>query len=166
MGRLVEDGRVEGRVLTPSCESTRITTNCWTVIDRETLEHNKKDTPHPKQTRSHDETVGGAQSHKIKSHNHWVGDSQTGEQLYHRSPPTGVKVLSRMSGFPTWGSSNGRRDSQRIRLWSQAGFDCRTSTGLGETETPHVEGTHKVVCTSGPGGRSSDPTGDWTRPTC
>ena len=39
------------------------------------------------------------------------------------------------------------------------GIDCRTSTGLGETETLHLEGTHKVVCASGPGGRSSDPGG-------
>ena len=31
-----------------SCESTRITTNCWTIIDRKTLELIKKDTPHPK----------------------------------------------------------------------------------------------------------------------
>ena len=37
------------------------------------------------------------------------------------------------------------------------GFECRTSTGMGETETPLLEGTHKVVCTSGPRGRSSDP---------
>ena len=39
------------------------------------------------------------------------------------------------------------------------GFDCRTSTGLGETETPLLEGTHKVVCALGPRGRSSDPGG-------
>ena len=38
------------------------------------------------------------------------------------------------------------------------GIDCRSSTGLGETETPLLEGTHKVVCASGPRGRSSDPT--------
>ena len=37
------------------------------------------------------------------------------------------------------------------------GFDCRTSTGLGKTETPLLEGTHKVVCASGSRGRSSDP---------
>ena len=43
-----QDGGVEGRALTPSCESTRITTGCWTVIDRKTLELTKKDTPHPK----------------------------------------------------------------------------------------------------------------------
>ena len=43
-----QDGRVEGRALTPSCKNTRITTTCWTIIDRKTLELTKKDTPHPK----------------------------------------------------------------------------------------------------------------------
>ena len=43
-----QDGGVEGRALTPSCENTRITTSCWTIIDRKTLELTKKDTPHPK----------------------------------------------------------------------------------------------------------------------
>ena len=43
-----QDGRVEGRALTPSCESTRITTGCWTIIDRKTLDFNKEDTPHPR----------------------------------------------------------------------------------------------------------------------
>ena len=154
----VQDGGIEGRVLTPSCESPRITTSCWTIIDRKTLELTKKDTPQPNKRRSHSEMVGGAQSQyyhkKIKSYNCWVGDSQTGKQLYHRSPPTGVeKVLSSMSGFPIWGSGNGRRNSQRIKLWRLAGFDCRTSTGLGETETPLLEGTHKIVCASGPRGK-------------
>ena len=95
----------------------------------------------------------GHNHNKIKSHNQWVGDSQTGEQLYHRSPPTGLKVLSPTSGFPNWESGNRRRNSQRIRFWRLAGFDCRTLTGQGETETPLLEGTHKVVCTSGPWGK-------------
>ena len=43
-----QDGGVEGRALTPSCENTRITTSCWTVINRKMLELTKKDTPHPK----------------------------------------------------------------------------------------------------------------------
>ena len=47
-GRLIQDGGVEGCVLTPSCDSTGITTNCWTIIDRKTPELTKKDTPHPK----------------------------------------------------------------------------------------------------------------------
>ena len=28
LGGLVQDGRVEGRALTPSCENTAVTTNC------------------------------------------------------------------------------------------------------------------------------------------
>ena len=40
-----QDGGVEGRALTPSCENTRIKTSCWTIIDRKTLELPKKDTP-------------------------------------------------------------------------------------------------------------------------
>ena len=46
--RLVQDGRVEEHALTPSCKSTGITINCWTIIDRNTLKLTKKDTPHPK----------------------------------------------------------------------------------------------------------------------
>ena len=43
-----EDGRVEGYAPTPSCKNTRITTSCWTIINRKTLELTKKDIPHPK----------------------------------------------------------------------------------------------------------------------
>ena len=53
----------------------------------------------------------GRNQSKIKSHNWWVGDSQTGKHLYRRSAPTGVKVLSPTSDFPTWGSGNERRNS-------------------------------------------------------
>ena len=42
MRRRNQDGRVEGCALTPSCENTRITTSCWTNIDRKTLELTKK----------------------------------------------------------------------------------------------------------------------------
>ena len=86
-----------------------------------------------------------------------MGDSQTGEQLYHRSPPTWVKVLSPTSGFPTCGSSNGRRNSQKIRHWRLARFNCRTLTRLGERETLLLDGTHKVVCESGPRGKEQWP---------
>ena len=40
--------RKERHALTSSCDTTGITTNCWTSIDRKTLELTKKDTPHPK----------------------------------------------------------------------------------------------------------------------
>ena len=146
----IQDSRVKGHALTPSCKSTGITTNFWTIINRDTLELIKKYTSHPKTKKKLQWDGRRGANNKIKSHNHRVCDSQTGEQSYHRSPCTGLKVLSPMSGFPTWGSGNGRRNPQRIKLWRLAGFDCRTLTGLGETETPLLEDTHKVVCTSGP----------------
>ena len=68
-----------------------------------------------------------------------------------------MKVLSPTPGFPTWGPDNERRNSQRIRLWGLVGFDCRTLIGLRETETPLLEGTHKVVCASGPTGKEQWP---------
>ena len=46
--RLVQDDVVERRALTSSCKSIEITTNCWTTIDRKTLEPTKKDNPDPK----------------------------------------------------------------------------------------------------------------------
>ena len=79
-----------------------------------------------------------------------MGNPQTGKQLYHRSSPTGVKVLSPTSGSPAWGSGNGRRNLQRIWLRSPVVFNHRNSRGLGETETPLLEGAHSVSCTSGP----------------
>ena len=61
-GRRNQDGGVEGRALTPSCKNTRITTSCWTIINRKTLELIKKIRHIQRQRRSHNETVGGAQS--------------------------------------------------------------------------------------------------------
>ena len=54
--------------------------------------------------------------------------------------------------------------TQGIRLWRPAGFDCRTSKGLGEIETPIL--WTKSYMHQDPGERSHDPTGNWTRPTC
>ena len=41
------DGRVEGCKLTSSYENTKITTNCWTTIEKKILEPTKKDILHP-----------------------------------------------------------------------------------------------------------------------
>ena len=76
------------------------------------MELTKKDTPHPK-TKETPQLDSRRGTITIKSNPITAGggDSQTGDQLYHRSPPTVVKVLSPTSGFPTWGSGNGRRKS-------------------------------------------------------
>ena len=84
--RLAQDGRVEGRAITPSCESTGITANCWTIMDRKTLELTKKRDPTSKDRG--EATVRWQEGHNhntIKSHNCWVGDSQTGEHIPQKS---------------------------------------------------------------------------------
>ena len=78
-------------------------------------------------------------------------------QIYHRSFPTVVKVLSPTLAFSAWESGNRRRSPQRIWLWRQAGFDCRNYTGLGKTETPPLEDMHKDLWAPGPRGEKQWP---------
>lgn len=77
--------------------------------------------------------------------------------------PQGWK-LSSTSGTPAWGSGIGSRSPQSIHLWKMVRFDCRNSTGLGETDIPPFKGAHNVSCTPGPRGRSNNLIGAWTGP--
>ena len=138
-------------------ENSKITTNCWTTIERRMLEPAKKTAHLQRQKRSCNETQEGHYHDKIKPHTCQVGDPQSGEQLYHKGSPTVVQVLSPTWGFPAWGCGKGTRNPQGIWLWRLAGFDCWNSAGLGETKTPLLEGTHTTWCTWGPGESSSNP---------
>ena len=64
-----------------------------------------------------------------------------------------MKVLNPPSGFPAWGSGKGPGNPQGIRLWRPVGFDYRTTTGLGETETSLLEDTDKILCVQRPRGK-------------
>ena len=57
-----------------------------------------------------------------------------------------MKVLNPTSGFSAWGSNKGTGNLKGIWPWRPVGFDYRTSTGLGETETPVLESTNKILC--------------------
>ena len=59
-----------------------------------------------------------------------------------------MKVLGPIIGFPTWESSKGTENPQEICLWRSAGFDYRTSTGLGKKRL--LQGTNKNLCAPGP----------------
>ena len=155
--RLVQGGRVEGCMLTPSYESTRITTNCRTIIDRKTLELTKKDTPHPK-TKEKLQWDGRRGTIKINQIpwllGGWLTNWRTlipqGSTYWSEGSEPHVRLHN--LGVRQWEDK-----PQRIGLWRLEGFDCRTSTGLGETETPLLEGTHRVVCSSGPRGKEQWP---------
>ena len=68
-----------------------------------------------------------------------------------------MKILSPLSGFLVWGSGKGTWNPQGIWLWRPVGFDYRTSTGLGKTETPFWEGTNKILCVPSKSGVSVSP---------
>ena len=145
--RLVQDGRVEGRTLTPSCESTGSTTNCWTIIYRKTMELTKKDTPHSK-TKQKPQWDGRRGAITIKSNpitagwvTHRLQNTYTTEVH-----PLEWRLWDPCQPSQRGGPATGGGIPRESRLGRLAGFDCRTSTGLGETETPHLEGTDKVVC--------------------
>ena len=64
-----------------------------------------------------------------------------------------MQVLSPMSDFPVWGSSKGTGNMQGIWLWREVGFDYRAFTELGETETPLLENTNKILHVPGHRGK-------------
>ena len=73
----VQDGRVERRVLISYCNSTKITTSCWTTIERKTLEPTRKREPTFKDKEEGAARQKEGHNHdKIKSHTHWVSDPQ------------------------------------------------------------------------------------------
>ena len=161
-----QDGREEGRALTTSCENSRITTSCWTIIDKKTLEFTITSTPHPK-TKEKPQWDGRRGTITVKS------NPITAGWVTHRlenTYPTEVKRLEwkfwaphQVPNLGVWQWEEEFLEKETLKasgIWLQD-FD-RT----GETDTSLLEDTHKVVCTLGHRGRSSDPRGDWTRPTC
>lgn len=74
-----------------------------------------------------------------------MGDSQTGEQSYHRHAPTGVRALEfhTSSSLEVWHLSP--------RAWLRpVWLDDSSSTGLGEIEALLLEEAAQVSCLTGP----------------
>ena len=162
----VKNGRVEGHMLISTRENTKITTSCWTNVDKRMLElNNNKRYLHPK-TKKKLQWEGRKGAITIKSnpiHAGWAThktDNNNAKRVF--------LLLWRfwdwMSGFPAWRTRKGTGSSQGIWLWRPTGFDYTTSTGLREIETPLLAQT-KSCAHQDPRERSSDPTGDWTGPT-
>ena len=163
---MVQDGGVEGCALTPSCENTGITSNCWTVIDRKTLELTKKDIPHPKTKekpqwdgrrgsitkKSNSVTAGGWPTNwrtlTPQKSTHWSEGSEPHVRLLN------LGVRQREEEF----LENQTLKPSRIRLQD---FD-RTGGNKDSTLGGH---TQSSVCI-GTQGKEQWPHRDWTRPTC
>ena len=163
---LNQEGGVEGRALTPSCENTIITTSCWTITDRKTLELTKKDTPHP----------------KIKEKPQW--DSRRGTITVKSNPITAGWGLRDWRTLIPQKSTHWSKGSEPHIRFCNLGVRQReeeflenqtlTGTGIWLQDSDKTGGdrdstlgghTQRSMCI-GPRRRSSDPKGDWTRLTC
>ena len=134
----------------------------WTLEQPSTP---KKDTPHPK-TKKKPQWDSRRSAIAIKSNP--IPAEWTTQKLENNNTEEVLWVLWRF--WAPWqafqlGDLTKNGNPQRIWPWRSAEFDYRTSTGLGETETPFFEST-KFCLHQDPGERRSDLTGDWARPTC
>lgn len=80
----------------------------------------------------------------------WVTNNVENNWKYRRSVPTRGRVMNPTSGSLAWGSVIGRRSLQSNLFWRPARLERRSSTGLGEIETPFSEGTYKFSHALGP----------------
>ena len=102
-------------------ENTWITTDCWTVIDRETLELTKKDTPHP----------------KTKEKPHW--DSRRGTITIKSNPITAGWWLTNWRTLIPQKSTHWREGSEphvrlpnlEVRQWEEEFLEDQTLKGSG-----------------------------------
>ena len=152
--------------LPPSCKNTRITTSCWTIIDRKTLDFTKNDTPHP----------------KTKEKPRW--DCRRGAITVKSNPITGGWVTHRLAntyatevhplewrfwaphqasqpGGPATGGGIPRESDFDPRGNWLHDFD-RTGGNRDSTLGGH---TQSSVCIRTQG-KEQWPRGDWTRPVC
>ena len=147
IGGLGQDGRVEGLKLSFSHENTKITTNWWTAINKIHWKLSKK-TPTPRQRRSHTEMAGGVLSQYKHSHAYWVSDTHRLENNYITEVFPKEWEFQTPCHIPRSGIE--RRRPQSTQHWRPAGLVCRRSTGLKETETPLLHGSHGALYSLGP----------------
>ena len=67
-----------------------------------------------------------------------------------------MKFLNPTSGFPAGDLTKRLGFPEKMTL-KTARYNYRTSTGLGETETPVLESTSKILHTPSPGGKQQRP---------
>lgn len=126
----------EGCKLIPSYKNTNITTNSWTTTNKEKSWNLPKKIPRTqRQRRSHNNKVWGHNHNQIKLHSHWMDDKL--ENNSDRSQSLKLNIWLPSLGVWQW-----EGNPQKSWLSRPAGFDHRNSTGLWETGTVLLEGTH------------------------
>ena len=70
--------------------------------------------------------------------------------MYHKDFPTGVRVLSPMSGSPALGLSTEKMSPQSIQLSKPTGLNSRNPTELREIENSLLKSEYKISHIPGP----------------
>ena len=142
---LVQDGGVEGHVLISSCESTKITTSRLTTINRMTVEPSRK-IPHiQRQRRSCSEKVERAQSRQNQIPYPLSGWPTNWRTVIPKEFSHYFEDLEPHIRLPSLGTLQSDWESPGNLTLKARKFDYKTSTALGETETPVLEGTNKTL---------------------
>ena len=149
---LVQDGRVEGHALISSCKSIKIATSYWTTINRRMLEPIKKRYPMSKDKEELRDGRRGA----IMMTSNPIPIGWTTHKLENNNTKEVLPLLWRFR-TPRQASQPGylteTRNPRESCPWRPAGCDYRTSTGLGETMTPILDGTNKILHAPRPRGK-------------
>ena len=153
IGEERQDGGVEGLELTSSHENTKLTTNCWTTINKKDLHLPKKVFYIHRQRRSHG-TVGGA----LLWYNqipYPPGGQPTNckiiilQRFSHRSERSETHVrLPSLGGGGVWHQEEEPPEHLALKV-SGAWVGAPQDWGK-QTEIPLLEGVHKLSCALGP----------------
>ena len=118
----------------------------------ESLKKKKKGNLKSKETKKKSQQDGGGRrcAHDtMKFHTTWVGDPQLENNYITEFPLKESEFWAPHQAPQTKGPASGGRAPEHLAL-KAADLDYRDSTGLGKTETPLLEGTHKVSHALGP----------------
>ena len=149
LGRLGQDSSgLSGHKLTFSHKTTNITTNCWKNIKKIDWKLPKKVSYTQRERRSYIKVVGGCfcdishsiptgwATHRLK--NNYITEALPQKWDFWTSPQV-----------PSLGVWHWEKEPLEHLALRPTGLVHRSSIGLGETETPLLEGAHRVSCAVG-----------------
>ena len=156
----LQDGRVEVCMLIFSCKNSKITTHCWTTIDRRVLDSTGKDIlcSRAKEKPQKDGRRGKIMF-RIKPHTHQRCSEGSNKPCAHQDPETPQRLSQNcvwVSPLEVWVSSGLLQGQgpwvQQTWVWHKSSWRrthhraASTYTGLGK-QTPG-ENKQNLVCTS------------------
>ena len=163
-GSLGQDGGVEGH------ESTKISTNVWTVTDRRKLESTKNRYPTSNTKKKKKKPQGDSRRCAIMIWSNPIPAEWITQKLEENSTIEVLPLLWRLwaphLASQTWDPAKGMRMPRKSDFEGQGDFIIGLPQNWGKQRFQSWRAQTKSFMYQDPGGKSSDPTGHWTRTTC